>query len=905
MTKDFLSDGVLVYDRYYCKKPNTPLLVIKRILLTAAYSVCSMMFILSQYGFPVSLPVMAAVCGVSCAAFSALFVFVKKSFALPGIFCVSGLIVLLTFEKLTEKLAYFADSFLLLMEGRFVDPRNLLFHQNEPLNSFNSDFIEGTILGTVLMCILYSLIVSACLSGRIVLIPPLLIFVGLCVPVLLSENLEFSFWLIPALAALAGLIAICGNYASGLAVNHGGTRDYRQRMRREEKSFLKNISKSPLIKRTEMRCNYYSKYFSTGMFCAALVSVCLLIGASIFPKGSKLDYTSVYEFFSKLGSSAQGTSSPFEEGTAAEYFTHSNDEKQEMLNIISPGQGNKEIIRVSYTGNRPVYLRGDIGIDFNGSSWTTVVGSEPDSWVNSELKDAYRPCEGRVIAEMISAKGGGSAWYKETYGEDIITSSDISIEYLCDTDVVFLPPYTADYSFYDNSSFDVYGDFAVRVSEEAGSHINTVECTALLPSYMNNETHPGGVEGLAAVENMFLNAWITPDDIYSSVIPEMNHSGILSSYEDFVERTYIDVPADYSRDIRRFIDTSLSDVIAETEEHRQMYGLTDAQYRYITAEAIAEYLRENYTYSLYTHAGSNPVIDFLETTKRGHCALYASAMTLILRELGIPSRYCTGFYVESDNGSNTVVLKERNLHAWVEVYTGQFGWVTFDPTSSSVYPGRGNPGTDTDEASTEQSAAELSSEEEPTSDLDTADTEKDRTIQPEQSAEQSENSSGEGSDPEEHKPSFFAVIAPFLPIAAAVILLAAIAALIISRLNKLKKSAGKALSMLKSGNSTESARKILRLTLRLLEYRGITPKNGEMPRSFWHRADEAFGTYLEKCDDILEAMEFGRHEVSEENRSVLFAQLERIIDVIKPFGFPGNVHVLRIIKNCSKKSGKL
>ncbi len=37
MTKDMFSDGVLVYDRYYCSKPRTPLLVIKKILLTAVY----------------------------------------------------------------------------------------------------------------------------------------------------------------------------------------------------------------------------------------------------------------------------------------------------------------------------------------------------------------------------------------------------------------------------------------------------------------------------------------------------------------------------------------------------------------------------------------------------------------------------------------------------------------------------------------------------------------------------------------------------------------------------------------------------------------------------------------------------------------------------------------------------
>ena len=78
MTKNYFSDGVLVYDRYYCTKPHTPLLVIKRILLAVVYCVSSLMFILTEFAFPVSLPAMAAVCGVSCAVFSTILVFIRK-----------------------------------------------------------------------------------------------------------------------------------------------------------------------------------------------------------------------------------------------------------------------------------------------------------------------------------------------------------------------------------------------------------------------------------------------------------------------------------------------------------------------------------------------------------------------------------------------------------------------------------------------------------------------------------------------------------------------------------------------------------------------------------------------------------------------------------------------------------
>ena len=78
-------------------------------------------------------------------------------------------------------------------------------------------------------------------------------------------------------------------------------------------------------------------------------------------------------------------------------------------------------------------------------------------------------------------------------------------------------------------------------------------------------------------------------------------------------------------------------------------------------------------------------MQFLNETKSGHCSLYATAMTLMLRRLGIPARYCTGYAVHPQTVSGNVkVLKQRDLHAWVEVYMDDFGWVTFDPTSADV-----------------------------------------------------------------------------------------------------------------------------------------------------------------------------------------------------------------------------
>ncbi len=897
MNKDFFSDGVLVYDRYYCTKPHTPLLVIKRILLAVTFCVSSIMYILSQFGFPVDLTAMAVVCGISCAVFSGILVFVRKRWLLVGITVVFGLLTWLNFGLLRDKLSYFADACMLLVEGRFLYPRRYLFHRNEILDAYNPDFVAGVVLGTVLMCLMYSLIVSLCFSGRLRPLIPALLFTTLCVPVLFSERIEFGFWLIPALASLAGAFAIRRNYSGGLAVRHSSLDDYRRRMKMEERSFLKHTSSAPFAKRTEMHCNYYSKYFSSGMYCATITAVCLLIGAAIIPDGGKIDYSGLYSFVSNLTENGDGVESPFDNGSASEYFTHSGTEQEDLLNIVSPGRGEREMIRVSYQGSRPFYLRGDVGVDFTGRSWTTVVGSEPGLWSASGLKDTYRPCENRVIEALLGASSDGSL-YSAVDGEKLIASDYVSIEYLCSTDVVFLPPYTVDYSFYNNELFNVYGDYAVRVSEIAGSHINSVDCVALIPSYTSNELYSGDADGLAEVERLFELNSCTPNDIYSSVVPEMEQEDILSSYSSYVDSTYLSIPDNYVQEIESYIRRCLYDEYESLADQRNSGSISEVQYRYQLATVVADYLRTNYTYSLDGSNNSHePVLQFLNETKRGHCSLYASAMTLILRELGVPARYCTGFYVESADGSNSVLLREKNLHAWTEVYLGQYGWVTFDPTSSAAYPGRGNAAVGTVQASAEQptvDSAEQSDSTEPSQETpdQTSETkhtgESDTSIIPVSTADVSA-ATGEGNSDSEF-PGNAAAILPYIIAAVAALV---IAAMILLRLCSIRKSALSELERLKAGGGKSG--ELLSLLLALLERGGLRPGRGELPGAFWKRVDENLGTSLEEESALIEAMEFGSYEITDEENARLYKQLQIVVDSMRTFSFPWKIGVMKLI----------
>jgi transglutaminase-like putative cysteine protease len=64
----------------------------------------------------------------------------------------------------------------------------------------------------------------------------------------------------------------------------------------------------------------------------------------------------------------------------------------------------------------------------------------------------------------------------------------------------------------------------------------------------------------------------------------------------------------------------------------------------------------------------------------GYCEQFATAMGVMARLLGIPSRVVLGFTPGQVDGQGNIVVRDRNAHAWVELWMDTQGWVRFDPT---------------------------------------------------------------------------------------------------------------------------------------------------------------------------------------------------------------------------------
>ena len=101
------------------------------------------------------------------------------------------------------------------------------------------------------------------------------------------------------------------------------------------------------------------------------------------------------------------------------------------------------------------------------------------------------------------------------------------------------------------------------------------------------------------------------------------------------------------------------------------------------AKAIEQRLRKEYRYDLDSPSGAadNPLEHFLFESHRNHCEFYSTAMAILVRTLGVPSRAVTGFFENTYNRfGRYYAVRQGDAHSWVEVYIPQRGWQRFDPT---------------------------------------------------------------------------------------------------------------------------------------------------------------------------------------------------------------------------------
>jgi transglutaminase-like putative cysteine protease len=140
-------------------------------------------------------------------------------------------------------------------------------------------------------------------------------------------------------------------------------------------------------------------------------------------------------------------------------------------------------------------------------------------------------------------------------------------------------------------------------------------------------------------------------------------------YNQLRGEEYLAVPNDLSGEVQRTLNEWIK-------------GKNSA---YEAMQAIENHLSNSgeFTYSLEnpTIPTNTDVVDWLLKNKRGFCTHYATAMAVMGRLLGSPTRMVNGFSQgRYDEQRQSWVVEGTDAHSWVQAYFPGYGWVNFDPT---------------------------------------------------------------------------------------------------------------------------------------------------------------------------------------------------------------------------------
>jgi transglutaminase-like putative cysteine protease len=157
--------------------------------------------------------------------------------------------------------------------------------------------------------------------------------------------------------------------------------------------------------------------------------------------------------------------------------------------------------------------------------------------------------------------------------------------------------------------------------------------------------------------------------------------GVISFQAEFVDNKSIDRPPD---GLDEKVPPAEQPVITQIADEIKSKSATNAL---ALVQAVERYFTQNFSYSLYhkenaAYKGS-PLSNFLTNTHTGHCEYFASATTLLLRQLGIPARYAVGYSLQEMKG-DTIIVRERHAHAWVLAWLNG-AWREIDTTPGTWF----------------------------------------------------------------------------------------------------------------------------------------------------------------------------------------------------------------------------
>lgn len=278
-----------------------------------------------------------------------------------------------------------------------------------------------------------------------------------------------------------------------------------------------------------------------------------------------------------------------------------------------------------------VYLRGFIGVDYDGTSWQAGNAAAFDSAAANWKTDG----DGRLaIANLPFLRAAYSGAQPQ----------QMTVQRLHANDAYTFAPYNA----YFNDYYTPDGDGAI-----AGQTVQD-DMFYYFPRKQAEEL-------LAA-----------RDDDDAGVLDRLE-----SAYAAYVRARCLDVPDGAGYDA---IDKELAALVKE----RKLRDDDIDGRRALVRSWLNEHCR--YSADAETPDDTDPLLYFLSKSHAGSSTQFASAAVLLCRMVGLPARYVVGYaapqslFTAAGDGSCRAVLQDDNAHAWAEIYLSGQGWTPLEVT---------------------------------------------------------------------------------------------------------------------------------------------------------------------------------------------------------------------------------
>ncbi len=322
-------------------------------------------------------------------------------------------------------------------------------------------------------------------------------------------------------------------------------------------------------------------------------------------------------------------------------------------------------LALEVTADKPQYLTGHIKNIYTGNSWK----------VDDDDKKAYQPGNNLELIEPLIALKGTQSQYQ----------TDIMVRYhSVNTRSIFQAGLLQSLTFPNNQKVWINSNHELYSNQYLGNDTHymmrslVVDETDLLGSLKQSRLGYYTVPDYEGDAGFRVSGSVQTEDTFSYTSDGQDHT---VSKDELIQNA-LEIEAQYLQ---------LPDSLPGRVWELAMTITQDYTMNYNKVKAIETYLTQ-FPYTLTpgtTPEGRDFVDYFLFDLGKGYCTYYASAMAVLTRCIGLPSRYVEGFAPVYTKTNGKYYVENSKAHAWVEVYFTGVGWVRFEPTTPYNYQNSG------------------------------------------------------------------------------------------------------------------------------------------------------------------------------------------------------------------------